>query len=421
MSSSLNRRTVFAAGLAALVPVRVAGAVGYCDFEEFHPDPTGTVAADDAFHAWILAALTRGRIARAGPGIFRLAATHNFDLQGQHLAMVGAGIGRTCFRRAAASVNRNGEVLMRFTGLGTNAVVEMTGLTVDMNCDQQPLPPGAVDLKGNFAWQHCGAVEFLPKAAHAFRLIHIRDCEVRNPIADGFSIRGGPVPGVGDAMFERVVNRLWPIERKRPRVRGDITITAMIERVSVSDCVLSRLHYELGAAIPPGLSMKVVERGNRVGEILGHFPANYTSPERATRNVHGGVVARGIAQGNCTTISTGVSLLLRQPSRLTGGVHRFENCRFRLEDDYSGNDASPAVFGSSYPVASAIEVIGGRLEAAPNLRTPQYFIDRNGKRAPPGRILIDGLIDAVPGMELVRGSLTQIDVRNVRHIAGPGR
>ena len=379
-------------------------------------------AADDAFEAWILASLANGQVARAGPGTFRLARTHAFTLQGQHLVMTGAGTGRTLFRRAPDSVHRNAEVLMRFVGIGAGAAVEMSGLALDMNCDQQPAPPGAVALAGNFAWQHCGIVEFLPQSPGAFRLIKISDCEIRNPIADGFSIRGGPAPGVGNAIFERVVNRLWPLDQKRPRVRGDITITSLIELVTVSDCILPRLHYEPEGPMPPGKVMNIVERNNRTGEIIVYFHGSYAVPERARRSVSGGSVERSVNQGNCSTIIRNASFTMRRPSRLTGGPHRFESCRFLVASDYDpGKGAPTALFASSYPVASSIEIIGGRLEVAPGAQAPGSFINRQGEGSPPGRILIDGLVDLAPAIELATGSITQITLRNIKRAAPPSR
>lgn len=167
--------------------------------------------------------------------MFSLAETQNVSLAAERIDIRGAGAGRTIFRRRAGTITRNGECLIRFIGTGKGAIVSMAGLTVDMDCTRQPHPPVDTVLADNFAWQHSIAVEFLPTAPHAFRRIQVSDCEVRDSVSDGFAIRGGPGPGVDEAVFERVANR-WPIERRRPRVRGDITITAFVARLSVPGC-----------------------------------------------------------------------------------------------------------------------------------------------------------------------------------------
>lgn len=159
--------------------------------------------------------------------------------------------------------------------------------------------------------------------------------------------------------------------------------------------------------MPPGFTMTIVEQNNRVGEMLAHFPGNNAYPERVIRTVRGGIVARMLFQGNCTTRMTGTRIHLRGPSRLTGGTHRYENCRFLIAADYTAPAGQDAAITSNTPAASRIEVVGGTLQAAAAARPPRFLFDRNGKHDGPGTILIDGLKNS-SAMQVATGKNTQV-------------
>lgn len=414
--SSFLRRRAFCLGALAVVaaaPVR-ADRTNVCDFSEFGPDPTGATPCDAQFQAWLAAALGRGQVAYAGPGLFRLAATQIVPLDAVGLEIAGAGIGRTTFRRMAHTIARNGDTMIRFLG-GNGASVSVSGLTLDGDCDNQPLPPGEGMLAYNFAWQHCMLMEFIPGAG-GFGRIHAADCEVRNPMSDGFSIRGGEtaVPAVREALFERIVNTAWRLDRVRPRVRGDITITAYVAHAEVRDCVLPRLHYEPKFLVPEGQTMTIFESNNRVGELLAHMEGSGRAPDRTRRVVTGGSIDFYLMQGEADTRYTGTRITPRRPgNRLTGGHHRFERCAFQIAPEYRTAPGETALLSSSYPAAGAIEIVDCSLTADPAAKPPGLFISRRSQGSGGGAIVIDGLRCRAPAMQLVLIDTMRTTIRDV--------
>ncbi len=405
-ASCLSRRSVLAGGLVLLAAPAGAEAQAGPTLASFGADPTGRQPCDEAFDRWIAAALAGGGTATLGAGRFTLASTRAIALVGQTLRIVGAGAGRSIICRMAGTVTANGQPMIQING-ANGARLTIEGLTVDMACDAQPRPPGNAALPFNFAREHCACVDMLPRSGHGFASISISDCEVRDPVADGFAIRGMPSlsePGVDSATFLRVANTRWPVDQQRPRVRGDITITAWISTVSIQNCTLPRLHYEIESELVGSRVMLVNEANNQVGELIATWSAKDGDAGSTTawRRVTGGRIAWRLMQGRCRTDYSGTLIEMRAfGSRLLSGVHRFSNCRFVVSQSLTmPSQRETGLLQSVPPVADLIVIDGGSLSVPANVTAPHFFLLRSGNQTSAGVISIRNFAMNAPAMQL---------------------
>jgi len=306
------------------------------------------------------------------------------DVSNKTLVIEGDGMGLTKIRRAAGSITANNQSLLRFCASAGGKVI-LRNVTLDMDSEVGNITPGG-SLTNNFTWQHNLCAEFRPlDALNAFDLVHCENVEILNPISDGISLRGGLFtgPGFRKVNMINVRNDKWGVTTVRPRVRGDITITAVCDEINIVGGRFPRLHLERDIDLSVVHYSRITVSDALIGEFLSHNPGNLISgggtPEEISVSVNGGRIEYQMFAGCGIVQLNGTQIVLRHSSshRLTEGDFIFNNVRFVLGVGYSG----PTTAESSLFVATSgvyprrVAVIGGEYMVEPGATPPRVMFN----------------------------------------------
>lgn len=298
------------------------------------------------------------------------------------LRIRGAGMGNTIIRRGAGTITANNQSLLRFCA-SAGGVVYLSDLTLDMDSEVGNITPGGA-LETNFTWQHNLCAEFRPQdELNSFDLIHCQNIEIRDPISDGLSYRGGLSTGAGCKKFVaiNVRNNEWGLTTERPRVRGDITITGICNEIEIHGGRFPRLHLERDLTLSTNTISYVTINNAQIGEFLNHNPGNLASesgvPERIVTRIHGGSINYYMFAGCGLTTFNGTRIVNRSDGhhRLTEGDFTFNSCEFVVGAEYTGsttNESGLFIATSIFP--RDVRINGGHLEAESGAALPKSFL-----------------------------------------------
>lgn len=423
--------------------------------EAFGADMTGTTVTLKArVDAWIKLAILTGKPALIGAGTLLLSATPgdsttgepdggvgvSFILTNKTLLVQGAGKGVTNIRRSNASMTANGQPLLRFYAYA-GGVLRMKDMTLDTNCNAN-FPPSGGDLSTNFDWQHNGCVEVRgnPLANYGFDLCEFVNIGIKDPVTDGISIRGGSITGaqMRRVYCENVTNDTPSLKVRRTRVRGDITITSVIDELVIKGGRFPRLHLERDGALSVSHFATVDIEGAQIGEFLAHNPGNSSYAES------GGVVYPGTPERIRITVSDST---LWQGGQWGCGIVTFNNCRFHFYDNrrvrmtegdhiynnvhwvippgfvpLAGNEST--LMAMTNPYSRDIIINGGSLTAEAGAGIPPWFMylgDNGGGST--GVVRVGGGFHLKPTtMQLMGVNHSSVEVDDVRlEYAGVGQ